>query len=504
MPSSTVDKKSIVIVSLLLAAAAILRFAFLAHQSLWLDEFASWSCSKLSFWGALACDPQKPPLYYSFLHYWMLWFGTGEAAMRSLSVVPGIASVWVIYLLGTKLFSRPVGYLAAAYQAFSAFQIYFAQEARNYTWLVFFMLLAGLCLWEALEAGSRKARMLYWAGYTTSITLALYTHYFAVFFVGGHGLYVLLRRRRQLIPITVGVALALGLVAPFALFFIHHPASAADQIRRFPLLKFPQAYFCFLFGESLIPFDDRAVRHMVQTLQANWLLVVLAAGSLATLTYYGWRARNRWREPLLFVAFHASVPVVVAFFVSMKKSFFDRRYMIPASPYIYLLVAAAVFEVLVSVGKPGESRWKVRWGLAASCVFGLLMAVSLYQYFFGERFGKEQWREAVAYIESSSSTDGKDLVIWDPDYLQLCYQYYQKRNLPGWMVRPEDEQQAMQSPAFLRDRAHGFHKVWLVYSHNLNQDMLTALRRTYPQQSAREFPLSNGIEVYSFDVAGGS
>lgn len=503
MTAATFDKKTFSILSLLLLAATVVRSIALAKQSLWVDELVSWTCSNRDFWGALACDSNKPPLYYPLLHIWMGWFGSSEAALRSFGIPPGVISVWLIYLLGKKLFSKPVGYLAAAYQAFSAFQIYFAQEARNYTWLVFFLMLAGLLLWEALEAASRKRRILFWAGYTASITLALYVHYFAAFFIAGHGLYVLFRRRRQLLPATIGTAIALGLISPFVIYFMHHPAAAADQIRRFPILKFPQAYFCFFFGESLIPLDDRAVKHMVSTLRENWWILTLALGSLAILARYGWLAWKRWREPLLFAAFHASVPVVLAFLVSMRKSFFDRRYMIPASPYIYLLVAAAVWETWMQRRKSTGGVWRESAGLAATSAFCFLMVLSLYHYFFSDRYGKEQWREVIADIEAASSPDGKDMIVFDPDFLQLSYNYYRKRDLPVWAVMPAEETEASHSGAFLAAHVQGMHKVWLVYSHNVNEDMLTALRNLYPQVSERIYPLSNGIEVYGFNVEKG-
>jgi len=229
---------------------------------------------------------------------------------------------------------------------------------------------------------------------------------------------------------------------------------------------------------------------------------VLVAASLTILARFGWLAWRRWREPMLYAAFHAFVPVGLAFLVSLKKSFFDRRYMIPASPYLYLLVAAAVWEIVLLRRSAAESRWKTSAGLAAAAAFCLLLVVSLYQYYFAARFAKEQWREAVAYIEASSSADGKDLVVVDPDYLDICYRYYQRRNLPIWQVTPEVQREAVNSDAMIRDHVNGYHKVWLVYSHNVNEYLLAKLKSLYAEKSARDFPLSNRIEVYEFQVSG--
>jgi 4-amino-4-deoxy-L-arabinose transferase-like glycosyltransferase len=500
MTARTLDKKALTTVLAICGAALILRCLFLTKQSLWLDECVSWECSAKGFWAALYCDINKPPLYYPLLHFWRAMFGSSEAALRALSIPPSVISVALMYLLGARLFSRPIGYLAAGYLAISSFQIYFAQEARNYTWLVFFLLLAGLFLWNALEAESRGRRWRYWLAYTVSIVLALYTHYFAAFFIAGHGLYVLARRRKQVIAATISIGVALAAIAPFVLIFLHSPVAAQEQTRRYPWLKLPQAYFTFLFGESLIPQDDQAVRHIVQTLRANAWIGVLIAVTLPILAIFVRATWRRWREPMVYCTFHALVPVGLTLAVSLKKGFFDRRYMIPASPWLYLLIAAVVWEVILLRRSHSEPRWRTSAGLAAVAGFCVLLAVSLYQYYFAERFGKEQWRDAVAYIEASSSVDGKDLVILDPDYLQLCYRCYQKRGLTFWAMMPDMEQMASVSEGMLRERVRGYHRVWLVYSHNDNSDLLAALRRLYPEKATREFPLANPIEVYGFDV----
>ena len=495
------EKQTFWTVAAIVGLALVLRCFALGQQSLWWDEFASWVCSQHGFWGAMSCDAfQKPPLYYSLLHYWMLLFGSSESALRALSVPPSVVSVWLMYLLGSKLFGRGPGYLSALYQAVSTFQIYFAQEARNYSWLVLFLLLAGLFLWNALNDALPKHRRLYWIAYTASITLALYTHYFAAFFIAGHGLYVLFRRRDQLLAATISIGTSFVLIAPFLWLFLHHPEASADQLRHFPLLKLPQAYFAFLFGDSLIPMDNLAVHSLVPTLAAHAWLIALVLMSAAVLCYFCWLAWRRWREPLSYVAWQAGVPVALAFVISLQKTFFDRRYMIPASGYVYLLIAAAVWEIFLTARGQDASRWKAIAGGAAIATWCALLALSLYQYYFTSRFGKEQWREAVAYLDAAAA-DSRDLLLVDPGKMQLCFQYYAKRNLHVLPVTPELEDAMADSEQPVRDHARGFHRIWLIYSHTFNQRVLLRLREMYGKGSCREFPQANGIQIYLFQVA---
>src|SRR5258708_916940 len=112
---------------LILGIALVLRWAFLSKESLWLDEVSSWWFAS-DLGRALAAERTNPPLYYTMLHFWIGWFGTSEAGLRSLSVVPGVLSVGLIYALGKKLFSRGIALGAALYQSISSFQIYYSQE----------------------------------------------------------------------------------------------------------------------------------------------------------------------------------------------------------------------------------------------------------------------------------------------------------------------------------------------------------------------------------------
>ncbi len=98
----------VIIITLL---AGFLRILLLGSKGMWLDEtFSVWLASQnvadMLQW--IVRIDQHPPLYYLLLHYWI---GTsGEAAafdVRFLSVLLGVGTVPVIYLIGKRL-SGPV------------------------------------------------------------------------------------------------------------------------------------------------------------------------------------------------------------------------------------------------------------------------------------------------------------------------------------------------------------------------------------------------------------
>jgi len=103
------------------------------------------------------------------MHYWMHFFGTNEAAIRFPSLLFGVLSIYLIFLLGKKIFDEKVGLLASYLLAVSTIHIYYSQNARPYSMVACFVLLSFLSFLEALRQNSRLA----WSAYIASTLIAL-------------------------------------------------------------------------------------------------------------------------------------------------------------------------------------------------------------------------------------------------------------------------------------------------------------------------------------------
>lgn len=482
--------------AIILCVAVSLRFAFLAKQSLWLDEFASWWFASGDLVRALHSEATNPPLYYVLLHFWTHWFGTSEAGLRSLNILPSVASVWVVFRLAGTLFSARIGLVAAAYMAVSTFQIYYAQEARCFSFLELFLLLAALALWRALESsGGRSA--FYYASYTFLMTLALYSHFIAVFFLAAQGLFVLVGRRKQILPYAASAAVTVGLFTPWLLTLLDAAGGGGQSYRRHLFLKLPQAFFSFIFGDSLIPLDEQAVSHISETLLAALPILAAAIVCMLILIPFCWLAWKRWGDGVLYTGMLATVPVLLAFVVSFKVMLFDERYLMAASSFVYMTIAAAVAEIF-AWRKEHSSAWPAWVGGAAIASLAVLLSISLYQYYFVERFGKDQWREAVAYLESTGGP--RDFILFYPDYLHYGYDYYQKVDLPYLKLTPQVAMGIVRSPETLKTQVSGFNRLWLIRAGDDNDVVLKTVRSVFPEENRRFFPRANGISLYSFRV----
>src|SRR5437879_2148634 len=122
-------------VAALTLLAGVLRFAGIGHQGFWFDEGNTALLVHFSPGKMLGLIPQSestPPLYYCVAWAWARVFGHGEAGLRSLSALAGIATVPVMYGAARRLVSERAGLIAAALTACSPLLIWYSQEARSY------------------------------------------------------------------------------------------------------------------------------------------------------------------------------------------------------------------------------------------------------------------------------------------------------------------------------------------------------------------------------------
>lgn len=70
------------ILFVILAGAAIFRFATLGRQPLWFDEAADASFAARTFWNCVFAEHVHPPLYRALLHFIILPLGNSATVLR--------------------------------------------------------------------------------------------------------------------------------------------------------------------------------------------------------------------------------------------------------------------------------------------------------------------------------------------------------------------------------------------------------------------------------------
>ncbi|HEX2073438.1 MAG TPA: glycosyltransferase family 39 protein [Geodermatophilus sp.] len=201
----------------LAAAVAVGVIArFLAPPDLWLDEAQSVAIARRplpDLFEALRQDG-APPLYYLLLRAWTELFGTGSAAVRSLSGVLSLLTLPLAWRVARQLAGRRVATALVVLLATSPFAVRYASEARMYALVVLLTVFGAMAL-RAVVRSSRTRPVLALGAVTGALLL---THLWAFHLVAVVGLLALAHlrtRRRAALRVLAGLALGLLAFAPW-------------------------------------------------------------------------------------------------------------------------------------------------------------------------------------------------------------------------------------------------------------------------------------------------
>ncbi|MCA8883679.1 MAG: glycosyltransferase family 39 protein [Rhodobacteraceae bacterium] len=111
-------------------------------------------------------------------------FGEAPWSLRLPAMLFGVASVWALWRLAREVVSPTQALLAALLMTVSYHHVWFSQNARGYTGLLFFGLIASLALLRGTRTNSWGA----WVAYGLCFAAAMFTHLSAAFLFFGQGL----------------------------------------------------------------------------------------------------------------------------------------------------------------------------------------------------------------------------------------------------------------------------------------------------------------------------
>lgn len=386
-------------------------------------------------------DPQ-PPLAYLIYHIWGFLTGTGEQTVRLLPALLNLIGVPALYALGKRIGGRRVGLLAALLWAVHPYQIWHAQDARNYgIWAA----ASSVSLWLGLRAVEHDRRV-DWALYVIAAAAAAYLYYLELFALVVINLYVLLTRwrDRRLLLRWLGAQVAIGLLlAPWYLQERLLVSSGyGGTAGGFELEKLWTWFIPTLtFGDAL------------PASLAGWiwrpLLVALGAGM--------WVLWRRDRRHALLIGLLATLPLVLLSIVSTRMNVFAHRYVLAAAPAYVLLLTMLVVALLRS--RAGGMIARASGALLLVAVLAIQLG-SLTTYYF-DYTKSPDWRALASYLSERSSPD--DLIIQgaaDEAYTFYADQYQipaEGIRLPASERQPNDE-----IGAVLAERAPQGASIWRV------------------------------------------
>ncbi len=391
-------------------------------RGLWVDEAISVGQAQMPFGKMLEemeTTDVHPPLHHAILWVTVRLFGISEFAVRLPSLVAGVALVPALFWVGTVLYNRRTGWIAAVLATIAPFCVWYSQEARMYSQ---FMLFAAVAIGAQVLA-VRRGRWYDWGLYALSTALLFWTQYFGVMPIlvaqVGFAWAVWQARQRpsEWRRIAKGWALAMAAVTVLVLpvLPILRSEYAAYANRGIGLVPSQAGagssviggtISIYSVGANLIWafFGYHADGPMVQ-IAALWPLLMLLAFVML--------GRGRSGASLLLLGLVA-VPMTALFAIgSCRSDLFELRYFCGAVPAMLLLAA----RVLTATTVRRSAVVITAGALTAVMAIGLVD-----QQLNGANPRLYDFKGAFRRIEAGAGKG--DVVLYEPDYLAEVVHYY--------------------------------------------------------------------------------
>jgi len=402
-------------------------------------------------WRGISTIEPNPPLMYLVLRVWVALAGASEFVTRYFSVFFGVACVPLLYRLAREIFaSRVIALCAAALIAINPYQIWHAQDVRNYTMWPALSLLGLIFFWrwwstERKQMTDDRRQTLRIEildlGFFTLATLAsLYTHYYDVFILVALNLFVFtfatLDRRWKTLARWVGAQMVLvALYAPWVLFGTNRittygEASAEQSVSLIEQLA--RTIAAFTLGDTM-PAEFKSWLWMPLMLALAMILISLAR-------------QNRQRAAFIFL--WLAIPSLCLWAISIGRPLFLERYLNGVAPAYTLAFACGIVAV-----------WRHTKLRAASVLFFIgVSGLGLANYFFNPEYAKAPgWRELGQFIAARQQPG--DVIV--QNFNEMAPLYYRTGDIQvltipqGFFGTPADEK-------VLRQLNADYRRIWFI------------------------------------------
>ena len=393
---------------------------------MWLDEAASYGYIQdtLVATYSKSVAAMQAPLHMIILHF-MTFFSSSEFSLRLPSVIFGVLTIPVTYLLGERLFGKEEGIVGAFLLSISMMHLWYSQEARTYTQMVFFSVLSLYLFYISINTNSKRN----WVMYVISSSLAFYSHYYAVFALIPEGVYYILMRvviplykkddfsikdnsnLRHFVLSVTGILVA---TSPLLIPFIQQSIARTSGAPTWGI------------GQSLNFVPTILIEFSTRSSSSSLIFILLfALGLIASVM--------KQRDQFTFLGIYLFVPFVASYILAAKMPF-SSRYLLFLLPAYLLLVARGITGIAYFIYPKtkktlNERPQKMVIGVIVLLI--LLMTVPLMSQYY-TTVQKNDWRSLSPNLENM--TQEGDVVIPLPGYMYQPLVFYYSNSTDGTML----------------------------------------------------------------------
>jgi 4-amino-4-deoxy-L-arabinose transferase-like glycosyltransferase len=302
-------------------------------------------------------------------------FGYSDAAGRLVAVAFSVASVWLMYLLGTRLFGRPAGRGAALLLAFAPSYVYFGRTLLSDVPMMCFSIGAVLGYVKYFFGGERRSDVVMGA---ICLALAGLVKIPAVLILGPVIWMAWLAHRWRLFNDAWFAASLSAAIGVIGLWYLH-----ADRIYletgltqaifrpsnayTYPIAAFSGPFVTNFHWTRLADDNVQTLRVLIHRLWALHLTPIGSIGALVGLLRF-WAPSRRTIVDIWMLA--ALALVAVSLPGQFNHEFHQLPLLAPLALYFGMAVAPLFdLERLGSWARPGAVRAAVRLGVVGAWIF---------------------------------------------------------------------------------------------------------------------------------------
>jgi len=415
-------------VAAVVLAAAFLRLFRIGRQSFWVDEFLSLNAARspegVPYARKLLYDVHGP-LHSLFMHFWIR-VSESEWWLRLPSAAAGVLAVYLLYRWLAGSGRRGAALPAALLMALSPFHLYYSQELRFYAFLSLFAVITLIAFDRFLRSPSPKSGVLL----GVAVGLACLSHFSGLFLGAGLVVYMLLARRLRgghLRYGMLGFLVACAIVSPW----VYREVAFLRTIRVFDVSTLPVAEryrgeltlsawsypyipWAFAAGYSFGPGlrELHGIGSGARLFAAYRWEIIAVAAVFGGLVVSGCVRSARRGDLVFFGTVLVTAIVSLSIVARFNMKVFNVRYLMSVFP---------IFIALLAYGLPARGPAR----LAALCAASAVMLVSDGNYFFAERYARDDIRGAAAVV-SREERPGDLLLV--PTVWYVYSHYYRGPN----------------------------------------------------------------------------
>ncbi len=234
-----------------------------------------------------------------FLYAIVHTIGSQSWVLKTPFILMGIASIYLVYLIGKRTFNSTVALITSAYMATLQYPIMYSQIARPYISGMFLSLLM-VYFWQKVIENDKH----YWKNASLFVLFAsfnTYNHHFSLLFtviVGLSGL-LFVRNKAFIKYLFLGLAIVLLYIPHLSIFFFQLGVGGVESWLSKPESSFLYEYFKYIFQYCFISFlivlisisiglkryKNNKLNYKYLTLFFVWFILPFLIGYYYSITY---------------------------------------------------------------------------------------------------------------------------------------------------------------------------------------------------------------------------